>query len=223
METAAPRFLYLHGFASGPQSTKGTAVAAHFLRLGVAVERLDLRRPSMADLRLSAMIQHTRDRIGGDRDRAVVFGSSLGGLTALWSAQADPRICAVVALAPALGLLERWRARLGEEAWEAFRRSGSLEVDDHATKGRARVGYGFVEDVAAFDREGPPDVRVPTLIFHGARDEVVDVGRSREWASGKRHVRLVELADGHELTASLPTILEESERFLAPFLHGGAP
>jgi pimeloyl-ACP methyl ester carboxylesterase len=82
------------------------------------------------------------------------------------------------------------------------------------------VDFGFLEDLAAADAAGAgwPDVRVPTLIVHGRRDEVVDIGLSRAFAAGKRHVRLVELDDGHELVATLPRTLAEAEAFLAPFL-----
>src|SRR5688572_14095297 len=113
----APRFLYLHGFASGPASKKGVALAQHFAGLGVELERLDLRVPSLEHLRTSAMIQTTIAAIGGPRDRAVIFGSSLGGLTACRVAEVDPRVCALVLMAPAFRLAERWRRRLGEEAY----------------------------------------------------------------------------------------------------------
>jgi hypothetical protein len=61
-------------------------------------------------------------------------------------------------------------------------------------------------------------VRVPTLIVHGVNDPVVDVELSRRFAAGKRHVRLVEVDDGHELAASLDRIKTEADSFLAPFL-----
>src|SRR5512141_3062882 len=98
---AGPRFLYLHGFASGPGSYKGTAIAAHYAARGVTIERLNLRVPSFEHLRLSAMIDTTRAALGGPRDRAVLFGSSLGGLTASRVAEEDARVSALVLLAPA--------------------------------------------------------------------------------------------------------------------------
>ena len=51
-----PRFLYLHGFASGPHSAKAIAFAEHFAQQGVGLDRLDLQVPSLEHLRLSAMI-----------------------------------------------------------------------------------------------------------------------------------------------------------------------
>jgi uncharacterized protein len=216
----APRFLYLHGFASGPGSTKGRAFTQHFAPLGLAIERLDLRLPSLERLRLSAGIAATRQAIGGERDRAVLIGSSLGGLTAARVAALDARVCALVLLAPAFCLSERWSERLGADALARWRATGWLEIDDFATGEKARVDHGFLEDAAMFDARdgGWPDVRVPTLIVHGRRDQVVDVDLSRTFARGRRHVRLVELDDLHELTATLPRTLAEAEAFLAPFL-----
>lgn len=198
-----PRILYLHGFASGPGSKKGVAVAA---RLG-DVERLDLRVPSIERLSLAAMIATTRAAIGGPRDRAILIGSSLGGLTAARVAESDARVCALVLLAPAFRFGERWKERFADEAW--------IETPDHATGGTARIHGEFAREAAAID-VGWPDVRVPTLILHGVHDEVVPVTLSREWAAGKRHVRLVELDDGHELLTSLPRILDEIEAFIRP-------
>jgi pimeloyl-ACP methyl ester carboxylesterase len=221
---SGPRFLYLHGFASGPQSSKGVAFSEHFARVGVNIERLNLRLPSLERLRLSAGMAAARAAIGGARDRAVMIGSSLGGLTAALAAAADPRVCALVLMAPAFRMVERWKARLGQAALGRWRETGWLEVDDYATRTRGRVDFGFLEDAAAVEAEldqqsgGWPDVRVPTLILHGRGDTVVDIATSRQFAAGKRHVRLVELDDGHELGASVPRLLDEAQRFLAGFL-----
>jgi pimeloyl-ACP methyl ester carboxylesterase len=215
-----PRFLYLHGFASGPGSAKGVATTRHYAARGIAVERLDLRRPSFEHLRVSAMIAHVRQAIGGPEERAVLFGSSLGGYVASRVAEEDPRVCALVLLAPAFRLFERWRARAGEEAWRRWQETGWLEVDDHAEKRRARIDFDFVREAQAFDERGngSPDVRVPALIVHGTRDDTVDIAVSREFAAKKPHVRLVEVDDGHELVASLPLILRASDIHLAGFL-----
>jgi len=213
----SPRFLYLHGFASGPSSTKARAFERFFAERGVAIELLDLRQPSFEELRLSAMIAHVRERIGGPRDRAVLIGSSLGGLTASRVAEQDARVSAVVLLAPAFGLVGLWRARLGPEKMAEWERSGTLEVDDYVSKGRARVGYGLVGDMEVHDPPGFPDVRVPALVVHGVHDDVVPVAGSRAFAEGKRHVRLVETDDGHELGASIPALLAEAASFLRPW------
>lgn len=213
----SPRFLYLHGFASSPSSRKAMAFERHYAPRGVALDRLDLRVPTFPDLRLSAMIEVTRQAIGGERDRAVVIGSSLGGLTATRTAEREPRVAALVLMAPAFQLAQRWRGQLGEEAWATWERTNALEVTDRATGKPAHVPFDFIIDILSIDQDFP-DIRIPTLIVHGVNDDVVPVEHSRRFAAGKRHVRLVEVDDDHELAASIPRILEESDRFLATWL-----
>lgn len=226
---SGPVWLYLHGFASSPSSRKAQAFVAWGAERGLGIEALDLRVPSFEHLRFSAIKAQVRAAIdaagGADHDgraRAVLIGSSLGGLTACRVAEEDPRVCAVLAMAPAFQLVPRWRARLGESAWEAWRETGSLEVDDHATNAKSRVDFGFVAELERLDA-GLPDVRVPTLVVHGTKDDVVDIARSRDFARGASHVRLVEVEDGHELTASIERILMEAGIFFAPFGVARAP
>lgn len=209
------KYLYLHGFASGPDSKKGVALAAHLAARGIALERLNLRVPSMEHLRLSAMIEVVRAAIGGPDDRAVVLGSSLGGLTAARLAERDARVRALVLLAPAFQLVTQWRARVGEAEWRAWEERGWVEVDDHARGGRSLVDFEFTNDVQRVDATPFPDVRVPTLIVHGTRDEVVDVERSRTFAKERPNVRLVLVDDGHELVSSLNRIETEVDEFLS--------
>jgi pimeloyl-ACP methyl ester carboxylesterase len=205
------RYLYLHGFASGPQSTKGVAFEKHYAARGIAIERLDLRVPSFEHLRLSVMIETVRGALG--KDDAVLIGSSLGGLTAAHVAQDNPRIQALVLMAPAFGLVGRWREQLGSD-WDEWQRSGWRQVTDYTTGQAARIDFGFVEDVGHIDR-GFPRIDCDTLILHGTRDETVPIDRSRELATINANVRLVELDDSHELVASLPAILAETDLFLA--------
>ena len=214
---SSPRWLYLHGFASSPRSTKALAFQAWGAKRGLEIDALELRVPSFERLRLSAIKARVREAIGGPLDRAVLIGSSLGGLTACRVAEEDPRVCAVLAMAPAFRLAETWRKTLGEDGWKRWHEVGTLTVDDHATQQKRTLDVGFVDELATLEAQ-PADVRVPVLIVHGTRDEVVSVERSREWARRRRHVRLVEVDDGHELRASIERVLTEADAFFAPFL-----
>lgn len=214
-----PAFLYLHGFASSPASSKARAFIEWGKPRGLEIQALDLRVPTFEGLLFSAIVARVKEAIdaaGGPRARVALIGSSLGGLTAFRVAEADPRVCAVFAMAPAFRLAERWRSTIGEAEWEKWRREGFREVDDHLTKARPKVHFRFVEELETLD-PGTPDVRVPACIVHGTKDDVVDVDRSRGFAREKRHVRLVEVDDGHELVASIPRILAEAESFFGPF------
>lgn len=215
---AAPRILYLHGFASGPNSKKGLTLAEHYARRGVHLERLNLRLPSFEELLPSVMIEAVRAAIGGPTDRVVLFGSSLGGFVATQVAAMDARVCGLVLLAPAFRFGQRWRERLNEANWRRWQETGWLDTYDHTTGEMGRVHFGFMTDLQKLDFGDFPDVRVPTLVLHGRRDAVVDIEVSRELAAGRPHVRLIELEDDHELVASLPRIAQESEHFLTPYI-----
>lgn len=231
---SGPAFVYLHGFASGPASTKARAFARWGDERGIDVQALDLRVPSFESLRFSAIVARVRaaiDASGGAAARAALVGSSLGGLAACRAAESDPRVCALFLLAPAFRLAASWKERLGDEGWNRWRTEGSLQVEDHAptvsgtAEARAlRVDFGFIEELERIDgtRNGVehyrwPDVRVPTFIVHGRRDDVVSIEVSRTFARTRRHVHLLEVDDGHDLAASIPTILAEADRFFEPF------
>src|SRR5262249_11595874 len=108
-----PRFLYLHGFASSPASRKAVFLRAHFEARGATLEVLDARVPSLERLRLSEILRVAGAAIGGPAERVAVIGSSLGGLAAARLAERDARVAALVLLAPAFRLAERWRQGLG--------------------------------------------------------------------------------------------------------------
>lgn len=205
------RCLYLHGFASGPGSQKGVAFADYFGARGLAIERLDLRIPSLEHLRLSRMIAHVVEQIAGDD--CVLIGSSLGGLTAARAAEQAPSVRALVLMAPAFQLVQRWRDRLGTGAWHDWQQTGWLAIHDHAERRPARVDFDFAIDALVHD-PGWPAPRAPALVFHGTADDVVDVERSRRWIEEGPDRTLVELDDGHELVASLPAILPRAWDFV---------
>jgi pimeloyl-ACP methyl ester carboxylesterase len=209
----APHVLYLHGFASSPESKKAVAVAERLRMRGVAVERLDLRVPSMERLDFGAMLERTREAIGGPEDRAVLIGSSLGGLVAARVAERDRRVAGMVLLAPALHFGARWRERLGDDGWQAWMDSGWLDVHDYATGGSTRIHADFARSVLQHD-VGLPYIHPPTLVIHGDADDVVPVTVSRELAAVSPQVRLIVVHDGHDLLAALPQILDSIEGFV---------
>lgn len=204
------RFLYLHGFASGPDSSKGVQLGRWFDAQGLSLERLNLRVPSMTYLRHSAMIEGVCETLGDDP--GVLIGSSLGGLTALRVAARCPNVLGLVLLAPAIGLASRWRARLpiAVAQWQA---RGWMRVEDHAYGGLVDVDYGFLTDIEATDAV-MPQVQVPTFIVHGTDDDVVPISASEEWAEGRANARLTRVRDGHQLAGSGAQIVAAVEAVL---------
>jgi pimeloyl-ACP methyl ester carboxylesterase len=206
------RLLYLHGFASSPDSRKGVAFERYLTPKGFEVERLDMRLPQREKLRVSAMIAATLEAIGDDR-RVVLVGSSLGGLVAAHVASRHAAVVALVLMAPAFGFAARWAESLGPERLAAWRDGERLEVEDHAGGAPLGIDYGFYEDARKVDHGFPP-LPAATLVFHGRHDDVVPLEGSRRLAVAQPAVRLVELDDDHALTESIDAICEQSYVFL---------
>jgi len=98
------RHLWLHGFASGPTSSKGQFVKQRLWERGIELEIPDLNEPAFFDLTVTRMLQRL-DALAGAAGGVVLFGSSLGGFTAAtWAALHPDRARALVLLAPAFEL-----------------------------------------------------------------------------------------------------------------------
>jgi hypothetical protein len=205
--------LYLHGFASGPSSAKGRALAERFARDGVAVERADLTPGEDGFERSTPLTMLAEaERLAAVHRPAAVMGSSLGGYLAALLSTRDAGIRRLVLLAPAFRLFERWRARLSDDEQRRWRDEGLL-VHHHATGRERRLGWKFMEDAATLPAF--PLVKVPTLCIAGRRDDLVPLADVEAFVERTPSARLVAVEDGHDLVASVDRIYEEAAAFLA--------
>ncbi|HYZ88217.1 MAG TPA: YqiA/YcfP family alpha/beta fold hydrolase [Myxococcales bacterium] len=209
------RYVWLHGFASGPESTKGRFVRDRLAERGKRLEIPDLNQPAFRDLTVTRMVGAIDALLGGER--AVLFGSSLGGYTAAtWSALRARRVASLILLAPAFDLARRWKTRTGEAELRRWRAKGESLFDHYALGRKEPLAISFLDDADRYDAFPLPDA--PTLVLQGKRDDVVTPDLAREFVrrmrAADRDVQLVELDDGHELTADLPGLWNEIERHL---------
>jgi pimeloyl-ACP methyl ester carboxylesterase len=212
------RFIWLHGFSSGPGSGKAAYMRERLAARGVSLQVPDLNQPSFRDLTITRMLDQIDELAGGDV--VVLFGSSLGGYTAaIWSATRPRRAAALVLLAPAFDLAARWKARMGAADLARWREKGVVEVEHYAWGRNEPLAIGYLEDAESHPPFPLPDA--PTLVVQGRRDDVVDPILAPAFAKRMREhgtsVRLVEVDDGHELNADLPRLWREIEAHVGPW------
>jgi pimeloyl-ACP methyl ester carboxylesterase len=190
------RIIYLHGFASSPQSKKAQFFRGRFASQGVNLEVPDLSPDGLEVLTISSQLRILESTVKGQPVSLV--GSSMGGYLAALYASRHPEVETLVLMAPAFHFAQRWPDRIGPAQAAKWKSDGYLEMADYRTGGVARVGYGLIEDAEAYP--ALPSFAQPALLFHGTRDEVVDYRASVGYASAHPNVHLQLFDAGHELT-----------------------
>lgn len=205
--------IYLHGFASSPESSKAIRMAQALAPLGIETSIPDLNEPEFRTLTVTRMIEQVREEISRATS-IVLIGSSLGAFVAVNTAAADDRVKALILLAPALDFGADERGNIGTVSIAAWRDAGHAEVFHYARNRPERLDYALYEDAKGYDAF-ELTLEIPILIFQGTRDTVVDPGVVKRWASGRSNVRLVMLDDDHQLQGSLERIADDSAAFVS--------
>lgn len=204
--------LYLHGFGSRQDGEKASYFRARALAEGWAFCSFDFRGhgESQGELRELTLSRNLED-VAAVRawlrergyERIALFGSSMGGATALWHSARSPQgIVAAAHVAPAVGMaagMERWA---GPERLERWRREGVVRYSSELVA--SDLDWGLMEDLGRYElAELAATLRTPTLIFQGQRDASVDWRDVAAFAARVRPgaVELRLFADGdHRLT-----------------------
>lgn len=205
------RLVYLHGFASGPGSTKARFFAERFAARGEILAVPDLA-PDFAHMTIGSMLAIVDALL--DAGSTVLFGSSLGGYMATLAAARRPdRVPALVLMAPAFGFAARWERRVGAAAMARWRASGTAPVYHYGRRREEPLSIALLDDARAWPDE--PDPTCPALVLHGRRDDSVPFAASEAFVARRPdRRRLVAYDAGHELVEVLEPMWEESTRFL---------
>ena len=206
--------LYLHGFASSPDSTKARYFGERLGGHGVTLAAPDFNEPDFATLTMSRMLDQLAREIERAGGRVTLMGSSLGGaLAVLGAARFGVAVDRLVLLAPAVMFAKPGHSLLPPERIEDWERRGTMPFFHYGYNEERLLHYEFYADSLRHD----PFEAVfgqPTLIFQGLRDAVVDYRTVEQFARGRNNVTLSLLDDDHQLMASLPRIWSGVEAFL---------
>jgi len=210
---------YLHGFASSPASTKAARFAERLRTRGLTVHVPDLNEPDFSTLTITRMLEQVDQAIEALPPAPVMLvGSSLGAFVAVHALarRRDDRrwpVACLVLLAPALDFGGNRMRELGPDGIARWRETNRLDIFHYAYEKTVPLGYALYEDAGRYDALSVP-IEVPALAFQGTRDTVVDPAMVERWARGQARVTLRLLDDDHQLNASLPRMLDETDRFL---------
>src|SRR5260370_10528918 len=138
--------IYLHGFASGPLSSKAQFFRRRLAEHGVTMQIPDLNEGDFEGLTISRQLLAV-DRIAEGEDVGLM-GSSMGGYLAALYAARHPEVTKLVLMAPAFGFARRWPVRLGEVTAAEWKRTGWLPVYHYGEKTERRGGDQYIQDDA---------------------------------------------------------------------------
>ncbi|MEY3867437.1 MAG: hypothetical protein RLZZ338_1328 [Cyanobacteriota bacterium] len=201
------QYIYLHGFASGPESFKAQYLRDRVSELSLNLDIPNLNNGDFSHLTLTRQLHQVEALLPPLKSlvRVTIIGSSFGGLTAAWLAQRQECISRIVLLAPAFQFVSHWLPLLGSQQVTKWQNDGYLSVYHHIEKCDLPLHYQFVTDMINYPEEQL--IRpIPTLILHGKDDEVIPLQASRDFARDRPWVTLQELDSDHGLGNVLPDI-----------------
>lgn len=205
------RYLYLHGFASGPASKKAGVFRRRFEDAGIRLRVPELSGGDFENLTVTGQLQVIEREADGRPVRLI--GSSMGGYLAALYAARHPETERMVLLAPAFDFVRRWPVTFGAGRFEEWRRTGRTQVFHYAEQKERPLSFDLYRDAGRY--EPYPRSSAPCLIFHGIHDEVVPADCSREFAHRNPGVELRLLDDGHELLLHVDDMCSGALRFLS--------
>ncbi|MDJ0844754.1 MAG: YqiA/YcfP family alpha/beta fold hydrolase [Crocosphaera sp.] len=207
------KYIYLHGFASSPQSTKAQKFKALFAAENIPLIIPDLNQDNFYNLTLTRQIQQVSTYIENDLTPVTLIGSSLGGLTAAFVAEKHEKVKQLILLAPAFKFFNHWVNNLDKNILNNWKNQGELSIYHYGYEQELPLSYQFIEDGKTHD-ETRLKRPVPTLIFHGKNDEVIPIESSYDYSKTREWVTLRELDSDHGLTDMIPEIWRQSKRLI---------
>ena len=208
------QYIYLHGFASSPQSHKAQYLAHRFREKGLDLQLLDLNQDDFTNLTLTRQINQTAVQFNQTDTPITLIGSSFGGLTSVWLTEKYPQIQRLVLLAPAFNFVEYWSSKLKAEQIQQWQKSGFLEVYHYKEDKPLPLSYRFYEDITQY-QEDKLQRKIPTLILHGKNDETIPLQASIDYAKQRPDVTLISLDSDHSLRDKMEIIWQETKSFCA--------
>ncbi|MBE9229953.1 esterase [Phormidium sp. LEGE 05292] len=205
-------YIYLHGFASSPNSVKANFLRDRFSQSQIPLTIPDLNQSDFTHLTMTRQLRQVIVNFPPSPTPVTLIGSSFGGLASAWLGETELQCQKLVLLAPAFTFLSLWLSTLGEKIVASWQREGFFPVHHYGEKRSLPLSYDFVTDLKQYP-ETKIQRPIPTLIIHGIKDEVIPIQASRDFAASRPWIKLIELDSDHSLANVLPEIWQEISTF----------
>jgi len=209
--------VYLHGFASSPNSNKANHITKFFKNKGINIHIPDLNCGNFTDTTISKMLDRISSDIEEINESFIIVGSSMGGyLAALFAERHKRSPMRLILLAPGFDLCRLFTKWLGEYGIDKWKRDGYFDFLHYSYNSEIPLSYEFYRDLC---RHSPyPDIKgIAAHIIHGSRDDVVPVEVSKIFQSKNPQTTIEITNDTHELSSSIDLITNRIDAILKDF------
>lgn len=206
-------YIYLHGFASSPDSAKGRYFRERFRECGLELHAPDLNEGGFSTLTLSRQLQQVERLSEGLAGELTIIGSSLGGYTAALFANRVRRVVRLVLLAPAFDFVGRRLREEGEAYFHEWAAEGSKPFYHFGYGQELPLDYGFVEDARRYENERYA-LDIPAFVVQGLYDDTVPPETAWQYFRENRESRLLLLHSDHSLGDAVDEIWTHARVFL---------
>lgn len=203
--------VYLHGWCSGPHSNKAQFIRQLWQQQQLPLHIPDLNQPDFFHLTLSRQIAQVEAHLR-TQQQVTLIGSSLGALTALCLAERCPQVARLILFAPAVNFAQNARRLLNDDDMQRWASEGQLALYHHAHAANCAISYGFYEDMQTYSDADLQRV-LPTLVLHGAEDEVIPVQDCLAFATQRPWIECHVLNSDHSLGNVFPDMARHIQGF----------
>jgi pimeloyl-ACP methyl ester carboxylesterase len=204
-------YIYLHGWASDPRSSKAVFFQQQFARHGISLQIPDLNQDDFYHMTLTRQIEQVA-ALFPENQAVTLIGSSLGGLVSLWLAQKYPQVERLILMAPALEFYPNCIDVWGKDNFERWQTEGEISMMHYAWEREELISFDFIRDAMQYE-DKDLQRELPTLILHGENDAVVPIQASRNFIVQRDWVELKPYDSDHSLKDVLPEMWAATQDF----------
>ena len=215
-----PIIILVHGFHSNKDRKTAVTLQNLLNKHNFSTFRIDLfghgeSEGNIEDITISEAVDDIKNAISYLKDQGFtkigLLGSSFGGIASIMVASQSNDIYVLALKCPVSNYEEKERARIGDEGIKEWKEKGYIIRE---TKRK----WKFYEDFKNNNGyEAAKNIKIPTIIVHGDKDDVVSVEQSKKTASIIENCRL-EIIEGTDHDFSGPGNFDKMINFIVDFI-----